>query len=272
MPSIMPALRPARPQRIPALEPALAPPRSSLQEVRERERQRPGFSFSSRDLRSDFAAVYPELDALCVELGLERTASPDTGCRDPRQALLRLARCAQPLLSYSITSAKAPIPELVAVLRDKQHQAIRCEMARLDLIIGHLDSTHNRMELHALKSRWDIFRVGLLEHMQEEELGCFPFCVRLTGAKPAELPSMQECMLIISRMNDTHQRTSEEMDEVMVLANRADFAVIDPDLAIIETGLDNLLMALTIHSELESDCLLPRCVEIVFKSLGQTAR
>jgi len=224
------------------------------------------FSFSVQDRRCDFASAYPELDHACAALGIATAESIADGSADARQTLLMLARAAQPLLDYANGSATAPIPELVAVLRDRQHQAIRWELIRLGHLISWLSEQHHTEESIALHRGWLSFCARLMEHMQEEETTCFPFCVHVALSPDAQFPSMHECMHRIHQMNETHDETQAEIRSLLVLVNRAQCALPDDDLRIVGFGLDALQVTLGMHAELEGEYLLPRCIELVFRA------
>jgi iron-sulfur cluster repair protein YtfE (RIC family) len=257
-----------RPRLLPALDPDRAPNRPSAQEIHARERQRPGFAFAVRDHGSDFIAAYPELEQVWAGLGLEPGDTLAEGCADPQAALLELARAARPPHRWSTGIVSAPVPALVAELAERQHRTLRWELARLELLIDRQATAHHRLGVRTLRCGWGLFRDRLLEHLHEEEVECFPLCLRLAGDGSEPLPPAGECALRLALMGETHRQTLDELDELLVLARRADLSVMDPDLDVVVHGFEALRTALIIHTGLEGSSLMPRCARLALEKAG----
>ncbi len=263
MPPTTPESR--RHQRVPALDVTHTQVRPSAQEIRERELQRPGFHFSAADQREAFTARYPMLGEIFDELGIVEGLPLVQAHPDPQQALLLLALSAQPPFPWP-TGSTDSIVELVGELADRHHPTLRWELARLDLLINRQADLHNISDLRNLRCGWDLYSLRLLDHLNDEEVHSFPLCLRLAGSDGSALPTRWECARLLALMGESHVQALIEIDEMLVLARRASLAVRDPDLTVIVRGLAAMRDALIVHTDLENNALLPRCLRLAMSN------
>lgn len=232
--------------------------RLSAVQLRERELRRPGFHFASADAPEDFISAYPELAQICAEW--ELCTGQAIGERGPAatQILLELARRAQPPY-HGFDCGEVNISRLIDELVDQHHPALRWELARLDLLVARQSELRNRADVRTLHCGWEVFRDRFLDHLHEEEVHCFPLCRFLDQARSELLPSRAQCASQLAIMGNSHAQSQSELDEMLVLARRADIAVIEPDLGVVVHGLVAMRQALVLHTELENGSLLKRC-------------
>jgi iron-sulfur cluster repair protein YtfE (RIC family) len=259
MPPTTPESR--RHQRVPALDATHTQVRPSAQEIRAREHQRPGFHFSVEDHREAFTARYPMLGGIFDDLGVREGVPLAQAHPDPQQALLLMALSAHPPFPWP-TGNHDSIVELVGELVNRHHPTLRWEMARIDLLINRQADLHNIGDLRNLRCGWDLYHIRLLDHLNDEELHSFPLCLRLAGSGGSALPTRWECARLLALMGESHVQALIEIDEMLVLARRASLAVRDPDLTVIVRGLSEMRDALIVHTDLENNVLLPRCLRL----------
>jgi len=240
-------------RRLPALDPSIAPARPSISQIRERERKRPGFAFSVHDL------------CLLLNESLARQ------CQDPQLVLLELARMALPPHHWSAVPSSASVQEMIVELVDHQHRTLRWELSRLAVLVDWLADRHNRSDLRSLRCGWEIFHDRLLEHLHDEETDCFPLCLVLSeaGSQHEGLPTSGDCMLRLASMGETHKQALAELDEMLVLAQRADLSFISPEAGAVVRGIDAMRSALSVHTDIEGGLLLPRCLKLAFSFYEQ---
>jgi iron-sulfur cluster repair protein YtfE (RIC family) len=250
-----------RHQRVPALDSTQAQLRPSALEIRLRERLRPGFHFSADDHREAFTARYSMLSDTFDELGIVEGVPLSRACPDPHQVLHRLALTAQPPYPWTAVSLES-IADLVGDFVNRQHPTLRWEMARIDLLINRQAEVHNLSDLRSMRCGWALFHERLLDHLHEEEVQAFPLCLRLAGTAGRPLPTRWECAKELALMSVTHVQALLEIDEMLVLARRASLAVRDPDLTVTVRSLVAMRDALIVHTDLENNALLPRCLRL----------
>jgi len=244
--------------RVPALDPECASSRLSGVQLRERELRRPGFHFAATDAPEEFIAAYPELEQVCAEWELPTGHAIGERRPDATRILLELARRAQPPYHW-FDCGDLGISHLIDELEVRHHPALRSELARLDLLIARQAEMHNRADVRTLRCGWEMFRDRFLDHLHEEEAHCFPLCRFLDQARSELLPTRAQCASQLAIMGHSHAQSQSELDEMLVLARRADIAVIDPDLGVVVHGLVAMRQALVLHTGLENGSLLKRC-------------
>lgn len=254
-----------RHQRVPALDSTHTNVRPSAQEIRARELQRPGFHFSVDDRREEFTTRYPMLSDIFDELGIVEGVPLSLAHPDPQQALLQLALSAQPPYPWPPVKQDA-IADLVGDLVHRQHPTLRWELARIDLLINRQADIHNLGDLRNLRCGWDLYHIRLLDHLHEEEVHSFPLCLRLAGTGGPALPTRWECARLLALMGESHVQALIEIDEMLILARRASIAARDPDLTVIVRGLEAMRDALIVHTEVENNALLPRCLRLAMSN------
>lgn len=254
-----------RHQRVPALDATHTQVRPSTQAIRARELQRPGFHFSTADHREAFIARYPMLSDIFDDSGIVEGVPLAQACPDPEQTLLLLALSAQPPYPWTPVCLDS-IADLVGELANRQHPTLRWELARIDLLINRQADIHNLSDLRNLRCGWDLYHIRLLDHLHEEEVHSFPLCLRLAGTGGAVLPTRWECARLLALMGESHVQALIEIDEMLILARRASLAARDPDLTVIVRALAAMRDALIVHTELENNALLPRCLRLAMSN------
>lgn len=221
-----------------------------------------GQLFGPHGRRTELVRAYGELDEVCTQLGFGTELSLGEWSMSPGWALLILARAARPPLPPPAGDwSSATISELVADIVTTHHLPLRHELERLGVLIDHLVDAHPHPNLVLLHREYHRFKDDLTLHINQEESELFPLCIELEEALLGRRAwSARDITALIRFTGHGHAENETAlrriMDQIQIVA--AKFR--DPDVTLVQIGVDALARDLLIHSAKEAEILIPSAI------------
>jgi iron-sulfur cluster repair protein YtfE (RIC family) len=224
--------------------------------------------------RAELVAAYPDLDEVCERMGFGFSLTLGEWSSPPRWALLALARAAQPPGPQPVHDwSMATIPELIRHITETHHIVVRNELARLGLVIDNLATAQAAAMLTALRKVFSEFREEMLLHLEQEEHGLFPLCIRLEEASLGHCTWEDEDVTTLIRYaNHGHLTCDSGLHRALELAEAAMRTIRDPDLAVIVAGLLAMQQDLAAHTAKEGELLIPAAIFAEERILAREGR